>query len=71
MAPRTVRLRLGVEQPSYALTVTVPGQEPRVFTHLKYATEWFFLCDSVYFVGSGDAPGSFSLDNIRFERLAE
>jgi hypothetical protein len=62
---------LGVEQPSYALTVTVPGQEPRVFTHLKYATEWFFLCDSVYFVGSGDAPGSFSLDNIRFERLAE
>ena len=60
---------LGVEKPAYTLTVTVPGQEPRVFADLKYATEWFFLCDSVYFVGSGDAAGSFSLDNIKFERL--
>jgi len=60
---------LGVEKPAYTLTVTVPGQEPRVFADLKYATEWFFLCDSVYFVGSGDTAGSFSLDNIKFERL--
>ncbi|MCE5239528.1 alpha-L-fucosidase [bacterium] len=62
---------LGVEKPAYTLTVTAPGQEPKVFADLKYATEWFFLCDSVYFVGSGDTPGSFSLDSIRFERLPD
>jgi len=62
---------LGVEKPSYTLTVTAPGQQAQVFADLKYATEWFFLCDSVYFVGSGDTPGSFSLDNIQFERLAD
>lgn len=64
-----VEFTLGMEKPSYTLTVTAPGQEPKVFKDLPYATEWFFLCDSVYFVGSGEKAGSFCLDNIRFERL--
>ena len=46
------------------------SQQPQVFADLPYATDWFFLCDSVYFIGSGETPGSFSLDNIKFERLA-
>jgi hypothetical protein len=64
-----VDFSLGGEKPSYTLTLTAPGQEPQVYKDLPYATEWFFLCDSVYFVGSGEKAGSFSLDNVRFERF--
>lgn len=64
-----VDFTLGMDKPSYTLTVTAPGQAPQVFKDLPYATEWFFLCDSVYFVGSGEKAGSFCLDNVRFERL--
>ena len=58
-----------MDKPSYTLTVTVPGKEPAVFADLPYATDWFFLCDSVYFVGSGEKAGSFCLDNVKFERM--
>ena len=64
-----VDFTLGGDKPAYTLTVTTPGQEPRVYKDLPYATEWFFLCDSVYFVGSGEKAGSFSVDNVRFERM--
>lgn len=60
---------LGGEKPGYSLTVTLPGQQPQVFPDLPYVTEWFFLCDSVYFVGSGEGTGRFWLDNVRFERM--
>lgn len=65
-----VTVRLGDEQPSFDLTVTPPTGEPLVFPALPYATDWFFLCDSVYFVGAGNQPGEFYLDNVRLERLA-
>jgi hypothetical protein len=60
---------LGAEQPTYAVTITSPGQAPRAFADLPYATEWFFRCDSVYFIGSGETPGRFFLDNVAMERL--
>lgn len=64
-----VDFTLGGEKPSYTLTVTAPGQPPQAYKDLPYATDWFFYCDSLYFVGSSDKPGSFSLDNIKFERF--
>ena len=64
-----VDFTLGMEKPSYTLTLTAPGQEPKIFKDLPYATDWFFLCDSVYFVGSGEKAGSFYLDNVKFQRL--
>ena len=64
-----IEFALGVEKPGYKLTVQVPGSPEAVFADLPYATEWFFLCNSVYFIGSGDAPGSFYLDNVMLERL--
>lgn len=64
-----VTVRLGDQGPSFDLRVTPPTGEPLVFTKLPYATEWFFLCNSVYFVGSGNEAGEFYLANVKFERL--
>ncbi|MGE5531842.1 MAG: hypothetical protein ACM3VW_06995, partial [Bacteroidota bacterium] len=64
-----VDFAIGTEKPSYTLTLTQPGQAPSILKDLPYATDWFFLCDSVYFVGSGEKPGTFSLDNVTFRRL--
>ena len=66
-----VEFALGTERPAYSLSIASPGKEARTFADLPYASEWFFRCDSVYFVGSGQKPGAFFLDNIVFERLAE
>lgn len=63
-----IEIRLGDEKPGFDLTVTPDGGEPLVFSSLTYASEWFFLCNSVYFVGSGNRVGDFFLDNVRFER---
>jgi len=64
-----IAFSLGVEKPAYQLTIQQPGQPQQTFKDLQYATEWFFLCNSVYFVGSGNAPGNFCLDNVVLERL--
>jgi len=64
-----VEFALGGEQPGYSVTVTSPGAEPRSVRGLKHATDWFFRCDSVYFVGSGEKPGRFWVDNVSLERL--
>jgi hypothetical protein len=61
-------IRLGDASPTFDLTVTPDGAAPRVFPSLTYASEWFFLCNSVYFVGSGNETGDFFLDDVRFER---
>jgi hypothetical protein len=65
-----VTFSLHVLNPSYDVSITLPGQAPRTFTGLPYASEWFYLCDSLYFVGSGETAGSFYVDNVRFERLS-
>lgn len=64
-----VDFTLGVADPKYSLTVTPAGQDPQIFADLPYASEWFFLCNSVYFVGAGEKSGVFYLDNIVFERM--
>lgn len=66
-----VEFTLGGERPGYSLTVEIPGQASQVFEDLPFATEWFFLCDSIYFVGVAEADASFYLDNVVFERLGE
>ena len=63
-----VVVALGGDAPSYRLSVAEAGTEPQVTESIPYATEWFFRCDSVYFVGSGEGEGSFYLDNVHFER---
>ncbi len=60
--------RLGDATPSFDLTVTPDGGEPQTFSALPYATEWFYLCNSVFFVGSANRDGDFYLANIRFDR---
>jgi hypothetical protein len=57
------------DRPGYTLTVTSPGKPPQTFADLPYASPWFFLCNSLYFIGSGQKPGNFFLDNVLFERL--
>ena len=64
-----VVFNLDADSPSYALTVSAPGTAPQTFERLPFATPWFFLCDSFYFIGSGEKPGSFFVDNVAFERL--
>jgi hypothetical protein len=49
--------------------VASPSRPPQTFTNLPYASPWFFLCNSIYFVGSGQTPGTFFLDNVVLERL--
>lgn len=63
-----IEFGLGVEKPSYLVRVEAPGQPPAEVKDLPYASEWFFLCNSVYFIGSGDTPGVFYLDNVVLER---
>ena len=55
--------------PAYTVTVTAPNAAPQTFAALPFATPWFFVCDSVYFIGAGQKPGSFFLDNVVFDRL--
>jgi hypothetical protein len=57
------------DRPVYKLTLVSPGKPPQTFDGLPFASEWFFLCDSVYFIGSGQKAGAFYLDNVAFERL--
>ena len=64
-----VVFNLDADTPLYALTVSAPGTAPQTFENLPFATPWFFLCDSFYFIGSGEKPGSFFIDNVAFERL--
>jgi len=63
-----VVVQLGGPSPAYELTVTQPGREPQQTKDIPYATEWFYRCDSVYFVGSGQSEGAFYLDNVEMER---
>ena len=64
-----VEFTLGGAQPGYSVTVSSPGAEPRTVRGLPHATDWFYRCDSVYFVGSGQAPGRFWVDNVALQRL--
>jgi len=57
------------DRPGYRLTLLTPGRPRQTFDALPLASEWFFLCNSVYFVGSGERPGAFYLDNVVVERL--
>jgi len=66
----TVAFRLDPDKASYTLTVATPGTAPQSFENLPFATPWFFVCDSFYIVGSGQKAGSFYVDNLAFERLA-
>jgi len=56
-------------KPAYTVTVTAPNAAPQTFAALPFATPWFFVCDSVFFIGAGQKPGCFFLDNVAFERL--
>lgn len=60
---------LGNEKPGYTLRLTPQGQAQVTIPDLPYATDWFYRCDSVYFVGNGNKPAKFYLDNVVFERL--
>lgn len=66
----TVNFELGTRKPVYSLSIAPQGQEAETFADLPYATDWFYVCDSVYFVGSGQSAGTFYLDNVSFERFA-
>jgi hypothetical protein len=66
-----IEFTLGSEAPSYTLTVSAPDQPAQTFAGLPYASEWFFRCDSIYFVGVGTKRASFYLDNVVFERLGK
>jgi len=61
---------LGNDKRGYTLRVTPQGQAPVTIPDLPYATEWFYLCNSLYFVGNGNTSAKFYLDNVVFERLA-
>lgn len=65
-----VEFVLNGEKPSYQLTVTSPGRAPQTVANLPYASPWFFQCNSIYFVGSGQTKGHFFLDNVILERLS-
>lgn len=67
----TIEYVLGTDKPGYSLTVKPAGGEAQTWADLPYATEWFFLCNSVYFVGTAESAGDFYLDNLRLERLGE
>lgn len=60
---------LGNDKPGYTLRLTPQGKETVTLPDLPYATDWFYLCNSLYFVGNGNAPANFYLDNVVFERL--
>ena len=64
-----VEFELGVGKPVYTVTVTFPGEAAHTFADIPNATEWFYRCDSVYFVGAGETAGSFYLDSVRMERF--
>jgi hypothetical protein len=64
-----IEFTLDGDQPGYSLMVASPSRPPQTFTNLPYASPWFFLCNSIYFVGSGQTPGTFFLDNVVLERL--
>jgi hypothetical protein len=57
------------DRPGYRFTLLTPGRPRQTFDALPLASEWFFLCNSVYFVGSGERPGAFYLDNVVVERV--
>jgi hypothetical protein len=67
----TVELRLGTERASYDVTITAAGGKIVSCKDVPFADSRFTLCNSVYFVGSGEKQASFWLDNVRFERLPE
>ena len=46
-------------QSAYQAKITLPNQGPKTFADLPYASEWLFLCDSLYFVGYTQGPGDF------------
>ncbi len=64
-----IEFELGTEKPAYSVSVAQEGRKAETFKDIGYASEWFFLCNSVYFVGSGNEPGNFYLDNVTLERL--
>lgn len=41
------------DSPGYKLSIVSPGSPLQSFDKLPYASPWFFLCNSVYFIGSG------------------
>jgi hypothetical protein len=65
-----IEFELGTEKPAYQVSVQSQGRPASTFKDIPYATEWFFLCNSVYFIGDGNAPGTFYLDNVMLERLS-
>ncbi|HNX33812.1 MAG TPA: beta-galactosidase trimerization domain-containing protein [Kiritimatiellia bacterium] len=65
----SIEFSLDPAKPAYTVTVTAPNAAPQTFAALPFASPWFFVCDSVYFIGSGQKPGRFFLDNVTFERL--
>jgi len=65
----TIEFSFDAAKPAYTVTVAAPNTAPQTFAALPFATPWFFVCDSVFFIGSGQKPGCFYLDNVVFERL--
>ena len=65
----TVEFSLDAAKPAYTVTVAAPNAAPQTFTAQPFVSPWFFMCNSVYFIGSGQKPGRFFLDNVAFERL--
>ena len=65
-----IDFRLGGPKPGYDLSLTRKGEATVTIRDLPYASSWFYLCDSVYFVGAGETAGTFYLDNISLERLS-
>lgn len=55
---------------TYALTIGLPGAEPRVFTDLPHA-EGFETLACVVVMSMTDGPSTFYLDNVTFEAVAE
>lgn len=65
----TVTVRLGGERDSFDLQVVSPDGATLELADQPYASEWFFLCNAVYFVGVGREDAAFYLDDVTFERL--
>lgn len=64
-----ISFELGGDKPGYTVALTPAGGPAQRFEGLPYASDWFYLCDSVYFVGHGEQAGRFYLDNVVLERL--
>lgn len=64
-----IEFSLGTEKPGYHVKIAAPGQTPIESGELAYGSPWFYLCNALYFVGCGQKPGRFYLDNVVLERL--